>query len=188
MNLERVQNWVAAQAALPDDRWLLRTLAYGGALIAMLATEHGAGSASVVVVFLIGGLALLATFGPDSHVSSLVVLAVGWRWLASVADPLAWPVVAVAIGLFLHHAACALLAAAPDHVELPGSVYRRWVVRSLVVVAVTVASWLLVVVLDGRSLGGSVVLTAAALVAVVGGAVVVVLGSLERASGDAAGP
>ena len=181
MSEGRFQAWVAAQLVLPPERWALRAIAFGGSLLAIFAAERAAGSTSPAVVFLVGLIALLATFRPDSHVSSVAIALLAWRWLAGADDPLGWPVLVVAVGLLAMHAALALMAATPERARLPRSVAIRWAVRCVWVVSATAASWVFVLALDARSLGGSVVMNAAAIAAVAAAVVGVTARSLAGA-------
>lgn len=188
MLLASIQDWVDRQLAVPAERWLLRTAAAAAVFAVALAVEGGIGGSSPWFVALVGLIGLASVVGPDSHMASIVIVLVAWRWLATVDDPLSWRVIVVAVGLHVHHAALAMLAAVPESAAIPASVLARWSFRSAVAIAAAVAVWVLVIVLDDRSFGGSAVLTAASLVIVAVGGVVLIAAVVDRGADRSGGP
>lgn len=186
MLLVRLQDWVDRQLAVPADRWLLRVAAAAAVFVTALAVEGGFGGATPWFVAVVGVIGLASVVGPDSHMASIVVVIVVWRWLAVVDDPLSWRLAIVAVALHVHHASLALLASVPESATIPTSALARWAVRSAIAVGAAVAVWVLVIVLDGRSLGGSAVLTAVSLVIVAAGGVALIAAVLDRNPGERA--
>lgn len=166
MNPDRLVRWLERQRRVSVDRWVLRAIAFssavGVAVIDHLVSVRGSPWIIVVVV----ALAAMASFDPDSHFPTAVVLLVVWQWLVVVGDPLSVWLPVVAVGLYLHHASTALMAVLPESAAIPGTVVRRWLVASAGVAAATIATWALVVALDRRDLQGSASLTAATFVVV----------------------
>lgn len=184
MLLAALQDWVDRQLAVPPERWLLRVAAAAAVFVTAIAVEGGFGGGVPWFVAIVGVIGVASAVGPDSHMGSLVVLIVVWRWLAVVDDPLSWRLVVVAVGLHVHHTALAMLAAVPETASIPSSVLTRWGARSGVAVAAAIAVWLLVIALDGRSFGGSAVLTAASLAIVAAGGVALIAAVLDRGPGE----
>lgn len=180
MLLAGLHDWVDRQLAVSAERWWLRAAAYASVIAVALAVERDIGGVSSWFVAVVGVIGLASVLGPDSQMSSLVILIVVWRWMATVDDPISWPVIVVAIGLHVYHSTLALLAAVPESAPIPHSVIARWIRRSAYAVGAAAATWLLTIVLDGRSFGGSAFLTAASLAIVAAGGVTLIGAVLQR--------
>lgn len=183
MMLERFVAWIGDQRRVGATVWSLRALVVASALAASLATDAAAGGASGPVATLVGLLAIVAAFAPDGHVGTVLVIAIGARWLATV-DTVTTPwVVVVAIGLHANHGATALLALVPPSARVPRRLAVRWVARSAVVAVVTVVVWGVVLVAKTWDLAGSAPLTALAMAVVGGLAALAVAASGDTATG-----
>ena len=174
-----LQRWIDRQLMVPAELWWLRVAAVVAMLVVAFAVEGSVAGAAAWFVTLTMVLAVASALAPDFPAGSLLLVIVVWRWLATVDDPVAWPVVFVAVGLHVHHSALALLAAVPDTTVLPRAVLMRWMLRSAVAIVAGIGTWVLVVVFDRRSFGGSAVLTAASLMIVAVGAVALAMAAVR---------
>lgn len=188
MRLAALHDWVDRQLAVSAERWWLRTAAFASVIAVAFAVERDIGGVSSWFIVVVGLIGMASVLGPDSQMSSLVILIVVWRWMATVDDPISWPVIVVAIGLHVYHSTLALLAAVPDSATIPHSVIARWMMRSAYAVGAGAATWLLTIVLDGRSFGGSAFLTAASLAIVAAGGVTLIGAVLQREPDPSTGP
>jgi hypothetical protein len=163
-------------ARFPDSWWLLsrvrgvgvvlRLLIPTSAMVAVGCTWLAAGHTVLVVDVVIVALALVCVVLPDSHVGLLVVLVVGVDWLATVHDRATPWSIGAAVSLAVFHASMAAASVAPPAARWTRAMCRRWMRRSLAVMAASVGTWAVVAAIHGRHLGRSALLVAASLAAI----------------------
>lgn len=98
-----------------------------------------------------------------SHLVLLLWAALGAVWLVQVPGPFSWWALPAAASALFGHLAASLLSGSPTTVTWPASTRRRYLRRSVVVLAVTALVAALVQVVLRARLSGDVALTAAAL-------------------------
>ena len=175
-----LQRWLDEMLATGAQQWLLRLLAVGAALGALLAVGAASGRWWPFWAVVVAGLAVASAVRPDAHTALLVPVIVVWSWLATVDDlDTPWLPFA-ALSLLVFHAVIALLAGLPIGGRLPAPILLRTLGRVGLVAAATVAMWVLVVVLDRRDAAGNGALTGLGLVIVAGAAALIRWHSLER--------
>ncbi|MCU1394310.1 MAG: hypothetical protein JWM34_2738 [Ilumatobacteraceae bacterium] len=153
--------------ATSAQRVVLAVVAIVSPVVACVCIGSVSHHATAVVAVLIGIVALGSTVRPDTHVGSLVVVGVVWYWLACIDDTASPWSLLVAAALFAFHTSTALIATVPNSATVDGETLGRWLRRSTIVMAATVAVWLLVVLLSHRHAAGSPALSLVALVALV---------------------
>lgn len=162
------------------QQWWLRAVAVMAAAAAMLAAVAANGSwpFGLVAVMVLSAVSALR---PDTNVALVVVVVVGWHWLATVEEVgTPWLPVA-AICLLVFHTVTALSATVPTGGELPAALIGRWARRTTAVACATVAIWIVVVLFERRDAPGNAVLTGLALTVLAGCAVAIWSRSVERA-------
>lgn len=181
MNTTSLQQWVDEFLETSRQQWLLRIAAVAAAAAAVLAASGASGrwwwSFALFTVLV---LAAASAIRPDTHTALVVVVVVGWHWLATVDDVDTPWLPFASVCLLVYHAVIALSANVPTGGDVPASVIGRWMRRTAVVGVATVVVWGLVVLFERRAAPGNAVLTAAALVLVAAGAVMIRSRSLEQ--------
>jgi len=166
---EALQLWLDQALATRRQRWVLGAAAVASVVAASLLV--GAGGASgrelAIATVVSAVLATIAVGGSGTHVGSLVLAIVALEWLVFVDDETSPRAIGVAVCLYVFHSLLALMAATPHTSVIDARVLRRWAVRSVFVIATTVAVWALVVTLERRQAGGSQALTVVGLVVVI---------------------
>lgn len=166
---ERLQLWLDQALATCRQRWVLGALAVASVVAASLLAGIGVASARGLTIFLATLIvaAIVAMAGSGTHIGSVVVALVALQWVAYVDDVTSARAVGVATCLYLFHALLALTATTRHTAAIDARILRRWALRSVVVIAATVAVWALVVVFDRRQTTGSETLTFAGLFVIV---------------------
>jgi hypothetical protein len=164
MNLASGLEWFDRVRTIPLQRWGLIVVAVAAAVAASMFTGVVAGQVNWALLTLVFGTAIASTVRPDFHTALLVETMVVWHWAAGTDDPLTPWAIPTGLCVFVFHSAVALMSAAPMRATIERTVIRRWSIRSGYVVIAAVASWLLVVVMNGRQAPGSMAMTFVALV------------------------
>jgi hypothetical protein len=160
---------------LPDSLWLLsrargagmvlRFLVLGSPPVAVGCTWLAAGHTVLLVDGVIVGLGVMCAVLPDSHLGLLVVLLVGSEWLATVHDRVTLWSVGAAVALAVFHASMAAASVAPPAATWTRAMCRRWIRRSVAVMAASAGTWAVVATIHRQRVVSSAVLVAASLVA-----------------------
>lgn len=161
--------------ATRPQRWVLGGTAVAAAVIASVLVGLGAASGPELAIATVVSavVAAIAVSGSGTHAGSVLIALVALEWVVFVDDETSPRVIGVACCIYVFHSLLALMAATPHTTVIDRRVLHGWAVRSVIVVAATVAVWALVVALDRRGPGGSESLTLLALVTIT--AVVVAL-------------
>ncbi len=164
------------------QRWALRLVTVATPIAAVLAAQRAGAGFWPFGVFLIAALGLLCAFQPDTFAPFVVIVAVIWRWLATVdAIESVWlPFAATCLLVF--HATTALAATIPHRGSASASLLRRWLWQTALGSGLVVSLWGLVIAFGRLDAAGNTFLTAAALTLVGVAAVVIRLDSVEPPS------
>jgi hypothetical protein len=158
--------------ASPQQR-VLRLLVVAAAGVFLGTVVAAAGDAHPVLTSLGVLLALLAALLPESNAPLALQLYLGVWWLVATPARLdGWTLLA-AVAFAVVHLATTLAATGPSGSTLDPALLRRWQTRAVGCVAVTLAVWLVAVVLPVHDASGPVL--GAALLLVIGWCVVVAL-------------
>lgn len=151
------------------QRWALGCLAVAAAAASSVLATGGSASGQGVAVMLLATVAaaVVAVSASGSHIGAAVVGFLALQWVAFAGGGTGWRLIAVAVCLFMFHGLLALMAAVPHTSVIDRRVLRSWTIRSVWVVAATVAVWALVAAFDGRLTSGSEILTLAGLAVIV---------------------
>lgn len=167
MNSDALQDLVDEVRSTSPQGWVIRAIALGAAVVALVVTETAAGGFSDWVVFAVAGTSLLACLRPDGHAGLVLVLVLGARWLAAIDDVRTpWSLV-LALALTVLHAALALAATGPPAVRFPAVTVRRWLRRTAVVAAITSGVWLAAAAAARQDVRGSAAVTGVAIAGLV---------------------
>lgn len=151
-----------------SQKALRATIAVASVGLAVLTTVAAPGG-SIVAALVLVGLTPFVVLDPASRLTTVLLAGHAGNWLMSVPVPDRlgeWLLVVVAaVSLATIHLAAALGAAFPAAATLPAATLRRWLVRSLVVIGLSVPVWLLLAAQSGAAPEGDPLLTYAALAA-----------------------
>jgi hypothetical protein len=159
MNIEGLQDLLDRVRITSWQRWMFIVIAIASLVGASMITSHVAGQVTGVLLALVLGLSALASARADTHTGFVAGAVVVWQWLATVDDVSSPWAVAIAVCLLVFHTLLALMAVTPITAVVAPPVAQRWVRRTLVVAAATLAVWTCVLVFDQRQTPGSVLLT-----------------------------
>lgn len=158
---------------LEDSVWMLSRARGVGLVLRVLivvapllaaATTCAAGTVHTAFVIIIGVAALVCMLAPDSHAGLLVIGLIALQWLTTVDNTSSPWLVATAASVTVFHAALAAAASIPAGAAWSIAMCRRWVRRTLALIAACAGSWGALVVIDGIGPGNSAVLVTAALI------------------------
>jgi len=159
---------VAAQVRrMSPQRWSLAFAAVVAAALVPIVTGVAGSGQSPVILAVVVGLAGASVTQPDSHVALTVPLVGVWHWTASTDASTSGWALAVAVCVFAFHTLVALMSTTPPRATIDTRSVVRWLRRSVVVVAATVAVWVLVNAADRVDLTGSPVVTTIGFVAAI---------------------
>ncbi len=122
-------------------------------------TEHPLPVLDIVIVLLAVGCAV----APDGPLGVLVIMLVAIEWGASVHDRTTLWSVAVAAALALFHVCLAAATVSPPGARWTSAMCRRWTRRAAVAMGSGVATWAVLVAIDGYEMPSSAILVAASL-------------------------
>lgn len=180
MNAEALQRIIDEVHATSAQQWLFRAVALLAALGAVVSTAPVGDGVWIAGAFVVGVLAAASAVRPDTHTALAVVVLVVWNWLASV-DDVGTPFLPIAaVCLLVYHSVVALSASLPIGGTLPRPVLARWLRRTVLVGAATVALWATTALLDSRDAPGNGLLTALALAVLTAVAVMIRSRSLDQ--------
>ncbi len=183
MTTGRLQAQLDQMLATTKQRWFLGGLAVLSVVLASASMALGSDHTDGWVVVLVGVLAVVAAVLPDDHLALVVMAVVVMHWLSldpDVASP--WSM-AIAGCLYLFHTVIALMAVTPHSAVVDPAILRRWLARSVVVVASTGAVWALVAAFERRDAPGDVALTVVSLAVLTAAIVALRLRSVPPGTG-----
>lgn len=171
--------WVDLRSA-SRDHLAVRLVSLAGSLLftLALALAGGANPAGWAVLVLFG---ILVVLQPHTLMPGLFLVFAVASWWAGVHGPWHWALLPAALGLLLVHVGAALAAAVPAQSPLPGSVRRRWAVRTGVVAALTAGVWGAAGLLDAVATGAGGAVPGIVGLALVAGVLVLYVRQLRRA-------
>ena len=159
---------VAAQVRrMSPQRWALGFAAVVAAALVPIVTGVAGSGQSPIILAVVVGLAGASVTQPDSHVALGVPLVGFWHWTASTGASTSGWVFAVAVCAFAFHTLVALMSTTPPRATIDAGSVVRWLRRSVVIVAATVAVWVLVNAAERIDLSGSAVVTTTGFVAAI---------------------
>ncbi len=139
------------------------TLVLVGAILALASTRAASSETTLAIELLVVVMALITALRPDHHLGLLVILLVGFHWLATVdAATTPWSITTAA-SLALVHSATAAASIAPPATPWTPAMTRRWTRRFVTVTAPSTLTWLIVIAVDRADPASSPALLTAAL-------------------------